>query len=121
MCCQISDGSPRLPTTLLTSRNRRSSTLDNRCCPMCDNFLYVFKGTPSARQAVQPRPDSGHGARLPRAAWDRRGCRCEALRWRGVSPLVGGGQARCLSVGTHGAGRRRSVRGHEKVPACGQV
>ena len=29
--------------------------------------------------------------------------------WRGVSPLVGGGPARCLSVGTHGAGRRRSA------------
>jgi len=27
----------------------------------CDNFPYGFKGTPSARRAVQPRPDSCSG------------------------------------------------------------
>ena len=31
-----------------------ASTLDNMCCPCCDNFLYYFKGTPSARQAIRP-------------------------------------------------------------------
>ena len=31
--------------------------------PICDNFLYGFKGTPSARQAGRPRPSSTAGTR----------------------------------------------------------
>ena len=23
--------------------------IDNGCCPICDNFLYYFKGTPCGR------------------------------------------------------------------------
>ena len=95
---------------LLTSGNRRNATLDNRCCPMCDNFLYLFKGTPSARQQYGPWLGSGRGRKVPGAAIGRRGSRRRRLRSRGVSSPVGGGSIPLpLRLGTHGAGRRRSA------------
>ena len=77
-----------------------------------DNYLYVLNGTPSARRAVRPWPGSEHGRRVhPGRALDRRGVPA-AGGWgrRGVSPLGAAAQARCLSVGTHGAGRRPQRR-----------
>jgi len=96
---------------LLTSGNRRNSTLDNRCCPMCDNFLYVLNGTPSARRAVRPGPLRAWAQGSPRESVGQpRGFPPQAVGLAGeVSPLGAAAQARCLSVGTHGAGRRRSA------------
>ena len=75
------------------------------------NIYTAINGTPSARRAVRPWPGSEHGRRVhPGRALDRRGIPA-AGGWgrRGVSPLGAAAQARCLSVGTHGAGRRRSA------------
>jgi hypothetical protein len=50
-------------------------------------------------RAIRPGPAPGRGAGSPAAALDSRTSRRSQLRWRGVSPLRGGGPARCLSVG----------------------
>jgi hypothetical protein len=76
-----------------------------------DNYLYVFKGTPSARQAVRPGRARAGGAeaRGEIALDDSEVPRRRRLGSRGSLAVVGGSLARCLSVGTHGAGRCRSA------------
>ena len=74
-------------------------------------LLLSVNGTPSARRAVRPWPGSaGTGARSTQGQrWTRRvpaasgGAGGESRRWWAAA------QARCLSVGTHGTGRRRSA------------
>ena len=77
----------------------------------CDNFLYVLNGTPSAPRAVRPWAGSEHGRRVhPGRALDRRGVPAAGdWGWRGSLAAGGGGPGPLLSVGTHGAGRRRSA------------
>jgi hypothetical protein len=57
-----------------------SPSRTNRCCPMCDNFLYVFKGTAcgrASRRRARPgsRAQTGHavpgGAVIGVTSWTR--------------------------------------------------
>jgi hypothetical protein len=74
----------------------------------------VFKGTPSARRAVRPQPGFMHGHRAHQGRrWASEGFRRRRLGLAGESRRWGGSVARCLSVGTHGAGDcRRAVPPH---------
>jgi hypothetical protein len=63
----------------------------------CESFLYVFKGTPAARQAEQPAMHLGAGRRASAKASGRRAeprgmgdMGASAVRWGG-SPLPAGG------------------------------
>ena len=79
-----------------------------------------FKGTPSARQAVRPRPGSCSGRAHPGGAaapYDRKLPRHRRLRSQEVSPPSGGSLARCLSVETPGTGRCRSAVASGPPPA----
>ena len=76
------------------------------------NISNVLNGTPSARRAVRPwpAPSMGAGFTPGRALGSRGGSRRRRLGSPGKSRRWGAAaQARCLSVGTHGAGRRRSA------------
>jgi hypothetical protein len=72
---------------------------------MCDNFLYVFKGTPSARRAVRPSRGSGQVTGSPRRALDRRWFPPWAAEVAGSRAVGAGSVARCLSVGDARRGR----------------
>ena len=89
-------------------------------CPMC----HVPQGSPSLstpracglssrapgahlRRAAQADPGRAPGAESPKGRAGQSSVPPRRARLAGVSPLVGGGPARCLSVG--GAGRRRSA------------
>jgi hypothetical protein len=104
------------PDRLLTSGNRRYFTLDNKCCPKCDNFLYVFKGTPSARQAIRPWPGSWRRHVSTRGLRERVEGRRATNGWgRRGSLAAGGRQLGPLPLARQrtGAGRcRRAVTPH---------
>lgn len=116
--CQLESGShaPRMfPAMVRVSAPR---------CPMC----HVPQGSPSLstpracglssrapgahlRRAAQADPGRAPGmsAESPKGRAGQSSVPPRRAGLTGVSPLVGGGPARCLSVGAHGAGRRRSA------------
>jgi hypothetical protein len=72
-----------------------ASTLDNGCCRCCDNFLYVFKGAPSARHAY----GRNRLCELARATGGEQNGRVTSDKRQGspgVSPSLGGSFRRAL-------------------------
>ena len=88
------------------------SAMSERRCErrICYDSLYMFKGTPSARQAVRPWPSSGAETRehrgIARAA--REPVQCRAGR-RAPRRLRGGRPAAPCRAGALGARRRHQV------------
>jgi hypothetical protein len=74
---------------------KRSQTAHARL--ICDNFLYSFKGAPSARQADRARPCSQRPRDMYEEALDEPGDCAEAARSDGESRRRWRGSlARCL-------------------------
>ena len=90
--CHVPQGSPSLSTPRACGLSSRAPGAHLRRAAQAD------PGRAPGMSAESPTGRAGQSSVPPRRA-----------RLAGVSPLVGGGPARCLSVGTHGAGRRRSA------------
>jgi hypothetical protein len=58
MLPSLAQSSPRADSALTCKNDRKSSPRQRALPGCCDNFLYYFKGTPPARQAVRPQPRS---------------------------------------------------------------
>ena len=108
---------PRRPAAVSRRRHAapRACTA-TRTRPGLANLLCGGKVRLGAR-AAQPQPGSGHGRGITGGSAGRASVRPWMAGVQGVWPLVGGGPARCLSVGTHGVGRRRSAVPPHPPPA----
>jgi hypothetical protein len=51
VCCRASGGRQRAAIAALTSESPAHQDIDNGCCPIRENFPYVFKGARSAPRA----------------------------------------------------------------------
>jgi hypothetical protein len=87
--------------------------------PVRTFFTVSFKGTPSARRAVWPRPGSCSGRGGTRGCVERSGeCRAVGGRGCGESRRCGAAALPAASaLGTHGAGRCRSAVTPHPSPA----
>jgi hypothetical protein len=111
VCRQASARSSTHASRAMTCRNDRRSPRRQRTLPRCcDNFLYGFKGTPPARQAVRPGPVR---TRERESIEDSRELTREQSQWpagrQALCRLWGGRPAAPCRAGALGARRRHQA------------
>ena len=86
-----------------------------RCRPRTgEQYLYVFKGTPSARRAVRPWPGSAQAHGSPRECANRRGCRAAGGRVLGSLAVT---RAAAWPAASSAAAHRRGPLPPRRYPA----